>query len=201
MNRTWFSTACILTGLCFAVTPALPQAFTMSAKPGVVNYLEGSTSLNGQSISSSDLRSSALNAGDVLSTESGKAEVLLTPDVERIAIHWRSSDPDRLAAMLRDGFDAHDEGASRWSVGTTMLVLHSGGGPVGPLRSRGFRYLTVQVFDVRAEHARLLELGWREGTAPIKLGETAFISFVLDPDGAPIEISQRASLTGPLPEV
>jgi len=128
-------------------------------------------------------------------------EVVLTPDIERIAIHWRSSDPDRLAAMLRDGFDAHDEGASRWSVGTTVLVLHSGGGPVGPLRSRGFRYLTVQVFDVRAEHARLLELGWREGTAPIKLGETAFISFVLDPDGAPIEISQRASLTGPLPEV
>jgi hypothetical protein len=82
-----------------------------------------------------------------------------------------------------------------------VLVLHSGGGPVGPLRSRGFRYLTVQVFDVRAEHARLLERGWREGIAPIKLGETAFISFVLDPDGAPIEISQRASLTGPLPEV
>jgi len=82
MNRTWFSTACILTGLCFAVTPALPQAFTMSAKPGVVNYLEGSTSLNGQSISSSDLRSSALNAGDVLSTEeTGKAEVLLTPGI------------------------------------------------------------------------------------------------------------------------
>ncbi|MBI5278328.1 MAG: hypothetical protein HY854_17930 [Burkholderiales bacterium] len=128
-------------------------------------------------------------------------EVVLTPHVERIAIHWRSSDPDRLAAMLRDGFDAHDEGASRWSVGATVLVLHSGGGPVGPLRSRGLRYLTVQVFDVRAEHARLLELGWREGTAPIKLGETAFISFVLDPDGAPIEISQRASLTGPLPEV
>jgi catechol 2,3-dioxygenase-like lactoylglutathione lyase family enzyme len=128
-------------------------------------------------------------------------EVVLTPDVERIAIHWRSSDPDRLAVMLRDGFDAHDEGASRWSVGTTVLVLHSGGGPVGPLRSRGLRYLTVQVFDVRAEHARLLELGWREGTAPIKLGETAFISFVLDPDGAPIEISQRASLTGPLPDV
>ena len=63
------------------------------------------------------------------------------------------------------------------------------------------RYLTVQVRDVRAEHARLLELGWTEGTAPVKLGETAFISFVLDPDGAPVEISQRASLTGPLPSV
>ena len=127
-------------------------------------------------------------------------EVVLTPDVERIAVHWASSDPDRLGALLRDGFGAVDEGDGRWRVATTLLVLHEGGGPVGPMRSRGFRYLTVQVFDVRAEHARLLSLGWAEGTAPLKLGETAFISFVLDPDGAPIEISQRASLTGPLPD-
>ena len=81
MNRTWFSAAGILTGLCCAVTPALPQAFTISAKPGVVNYLEGNASLNGQPVSSGELRSTALNAGDVLSTEAGKAEVLLTPGV------------------------------------------------------------------------------------------------------------------------
>jgi hypothetical protein len=59
----------------------------------------------------------------------------------------------------------------------------------------------VQVWDVRAEHAKLLQLGWRESIAPVKLGETAYISFVVDPDGSPIEISQRASLTGPLPAV
>jgi hypothetical protein len=82
-----------------------------------------------------------------------------------------------------------------------VLVLHGGGGSVGPVRSRGFRYLTAQVWDVRAEHAQLLELGWRESVAPIKLGETAYISFVTDPDGSPVEISQRASLTGPLPVV
>jgi hypothetical protein len=72
---------------------------------------------------------------------------------------------------------------------------------VGRIRSRGFRYLTVQVWDVRAEHTNLLQLGWREWVAPVKLGETAYISFVVDPDGSPIEISQRASLTGPLPQV
>lgn len=133
-------------------------------------------------------------------TDPDGLEIVLTPDVERIAIHWRSSDPARLAAMLRDGFDAVDVGEHRLRVGTTDLVLHGGGGPVGSLRSRGFRYLTVQVWDVRAEHAHLCSVGWREMTAPIKLGETAYISFVLDPDGAPIEISQRASLTGPLPD-
>lgn len=127
-------------------------------------------------------------------------EVVLTPDVGGIAVHWASSDPDRLGALLRDGFDAIDLGDGHVQIGTTVLVLHGGGGPVGPLRSRGFRYLTVQVRDVLAEHANLVRLGWAEGTAPVKLGETAYISFVLDPDGAPVEISQRASLTGPLPD-
>jgi hypothetical protein len=127
-------------------------------------------------------------------------DVWFRQDVETIAVHWASSDPARLAGLLRDGFDAVEVGDDRWRVGTTTLVLHAGGQPVGPMRSRGFRYLTVQVRDVRKEHANLLSLGWTEGTAPIKLGDTAFISFVLDPDGTPIEISQRASLTGPLPD-
>jgi len=126
-------------------------------------------------------------------------DVWTRQDVDTIAIHWASSDPDRLAGLLRDGFDAVHVRDNRWKVGTTTLVLHPGGQPMGPLRSRGFRYLTVQVWDVKAEHARLCELGWREMTAPIRLGDTAYISFVLDPDGAPIEISQRASHTGPLP--
>jgi hypothetical protein len=128
-------------------------------------------------------------------------EVVLTPAVEAIAVHWASTDPERLGQLLRTGFDAVDEGDGRWRVGTTLLVLHPGGVKVGSMRTRGFRYLTVQVRDVRAEHASLLAHGWTEGTAPIKLGETAFISFVLDPDGSPVEISQRASLTGPLPDV
>jgi catechol 2,3-dioxygenase-like lactoylglutathione lyase family enzyme len=121
-------------------------------------------------------------------------------DLDAIAIHWQSTDPDRLAAMLRDGFDAVQVDSNRWKVGTTTLVVQPNGQPMGPMRARGLRYLTVQVRDVRAEHARLLSLGWSEGTPPVRLGDTAFISFVLDPDGAPIEISQRASLTGPLPD-
>lgn len=127
-------------------------------------------------------------------------EIVLTPDVPRIAVHWRSSDPHRLASLLVEGFGAEEIAPWRLQVGTTELVLHDGGGPVGPLRARGLRYLTAQVFDVRAEHARLLGVGWEEATAPVKLGETAFISFVRDFDGAPVEISQRASLTGPLPD-
>lgn len=67
-----------------------------------------------------------------------------------------------------------------------------------PLRAKGFRYLTIQVVDVDAVHATLVERGAVEGAPPITLGETARISFIRDPDGNWLELSQRASLTGPL---
>jgi hypothetical protein len=123
-----------------------------------------------------------------------------TEDAELIGLPVVSPLPRGEGSTRGTTVDAVHVGDNRWKVGTTTLVLHTNGKAQGPMRSRGFRYLTVQVFDVRAEHARLLSLGWTEGTAPVRLGDTAYISFVLDPDGAPIEISQRASLTGPLPD-
>jgi lactoylglutathione lyase len=68
-----------------------------------------------------------------------------------------------------------------------------------PFQGRGWRYLTFQVFEVDAEHAHILGRGGREAMPPTTLGTTARISMVKDPDGNWIEISQRASLTGPLP--
>ncbi len=68
-----------------------------------------------------------------------------------------------------------------------------------PMRAPGFRYLTVQVYDVNAEHAGIVERRGDEGRPPVTLGTTARVSFVRDPDGNWIEVSQRASLTGPLP--
>jgi len=64
-----------------------------------------------------------------------------------------------------------------------------------PLRAKGYRYFTIQVVDVDLEHAKLVERGAVEGMAPVTLGETARISFIRDPDGNWIELSQRASLT------
>ena len=133
-------------------------------------------------------------------------EVVLAPPggsgLIDIAIHWATDDPQRLGDLLRDGFGAEHEGGTDWRLGTTLLrLVHDPGvAPVTSMFARGFRYLTVQVRDVRAAHAHLLSVGWTEGRAPVKLGETAFISFVRDPGGSWIEVSQRASLTGPLPD-
>lgn len=69
----------------------------------------------------------------------------------------------------------------------------------GEMRAKGFRYLTVQVWDVDSEHRGFIERGAQEGRPPITLGTTARVSFIRDPAGNWIEVSQRASLTGPVP--
>jgi hypothetical protein len=81
MNRVWHTPAKILTGIFATAMCAMPQAYTISARPGVVNYIEGNASLNGHEVSATKLKSTFLNANDVLSTDIGKAEVLLTPGV------------------------------------------------------------------------------------------------------------------------
>lgn len=96
------------------------------------------------------------------------------------------------------GFEQIDD--TTFKCATTLIFLRQNAGkkPVGEMRHTGFRYLTVQVFDVVKEHNQALAEGGTEGAAPLTLGETAKISFVRDPDGNWIEISQRASLTGSL---
>jgi len=68
------------------------------------------------------------------------------------------------------------------------------------MRAVGIRYMTIQVRDCNAEFKHFMANGVWEGSAPITLGEVARICFIRDPDGNWIEISQRASLTGPLPK-
>ena len=85
-----------------------------------------------------------------------------------------------------------------WRCGDTLLIAGERGpvANIGELRAPGFRYLTVQVWDCIAEHDGVLARGGTEGSPPTALGDTVRYSFVLDPDGTFIEISQRASLTG-----
>lgn len=51
------------------------------ARPGTVNYTEGQVELNGQPIGAKQLGSTEVAPGQVLETQDGKAEMLLTPGV------------------------------------------------------------------------------------------------------------------------
>jgi hypothetical protein len=59
-----------------------PSAFGANvARPGTVNYVEGAANLNGQQITDKSVGAIDLDPGQVLSTQQGKAEILLTPGV------------------------------------------------------------------------------------------------------------------------
>jgi hypothetical protein len=51
------------------------------ASPGTLNYIEGQASIEGRSLSSQSVGNTALQAGQVLATANGKAEILLTPGI------------------------------------------------------------------------------------------------------------------------
>ncbi len=81
MKRVWHTSSKVLAGLFLVAMYAMPQGYTVSARPGAVNYIEGHASLNDSEISQKTLGKTFLNANDTLSTDVGKAEVLLTPGV------------------------------------------------------------------------------------------------------------------------
>ena len=57
------------------------DANAKSAVPGTLNYVEGQASIGDQALNSKSIGSAELQPGQSLTTEKGKAEVLLTPGV------------------------------------------------------------------------------------------------------------------------
>lgn len=71
-----------LLGSGITVAPAFAeQAPSQPARPGTMNYVEGTVSIDGQALHSNQVGNASLETGQEVSTENGKAEVLLTPGV------------------------------------------------------------------------------------------------------------------------
>jgi hypothetical protein len=67
--------------VCAAVLISAPLWGAIPAHPGMLNYVEGQASINGQPVSSKSVGSADVEQGQVLETGKGKAEILLTPGV------------------------------------------------------------------------------------------------------------------------
>jgi lactoylglutathione lyase len=135
----------------------------------------------------------------------GNAVTLLPPGHENVSalrVTLGVRDPAAFHAFYGAALGLPPSGPNSYACGDSLLRFAAApdARPVGRLTGPGFRYITVQVFDVDQEHAGILARGGSEGRPPLTLGKVARISFVRDPDGNWIEISQRASLTGPLPQ-
>jgi catechol 2,3-dioxygenase-like lactoylglutathione lyase family enzyme len=121
--------------------------------------------------------------------------------VEGIAVLLRVNDPVAHDRFWTEAMQYERVGDGRYRCGDSLIVIAEQGkvehrGP--QWRGPGYRYTTVQVFDCVAEYEGILARGGTSGGAVRVLGDTVRYAFVCDPDGNHIEISQRASLTGPL---
>lgn len=123
--------------------------------------------------------------------------------IERIGIRLGVRDANahrRFYAVALGLPDVPEEGGDSFLCGDSVILVEKADDvmPDPILEGSGFRYITIQIRDVDEEHSTILSRGGREGRAPQTLGKVARISFLRDPDGNWIEISQRASLVGAL---
>ena len=129
-------------------------------------------------------------------------EVWMSPQAEapdqNLTLHMTVNDLTASNRFYGGVLGLDSDGANTFAVGASRIRLAQG--EVKPFErvALGYRYMTLQVFDVVSTHAEILAKGGHEGSAPVRLGEVAYISFVQDPDGNWIEISQRKSITGSL---
>jgi catechol 2,3-dioxygenase-like lactoylglutathione lyase family enzyme len=131
-------------------------------------------------------------------------------DIQQIEVHLRVRDEAAFDHFYGQALGCERIGPHRFRLGETIVSFEGDAAlpraearaavgaaeAIASMRAVGFRYITIQVRDCDAEHRRLLAMGVSEGSPPVTLGAVARISFVRDPDGNWIEISQRASLTG-----
>ena len=142
-----------------------------------------------------------LEAPVSLTDPDGNAVQLVPPGhrmIVGIGVRLKVSDRSAAARFYRDALQMDEVGGGLYQSGDSMLLIEQAASPIrmGAMLGLGFRYLTIQVQDCDAAHAGILRRGGTEGRPPVTLGDTARISFVRDPDGNWIEISERASVTG-----
>lgn len=126
-----------------------------------------------------------------------------TRGIERIGIRLGVRDTAahrRFYAVALGLPDVPERGGDSFICGDSVILFDEAPDASGDavFEGPGFRYITIQIRNVDEEHAAILARGGTEGRAPQTLGKVARISFVRDPDGNWIEMSQRASLVGAL---
>ncbi|HKK29879.1 MAG TPA: VOC family protein [Alphaproteobacteria bacterium] len=141
------------------------------------------------------------NASTALVAPNG-VPVRLRPDAETdLTLHAVSNDLDGFARFYGDLLGLEPDGPFVFRLGRSRILATQGRVPrIDGWREKGLRYMTVQIFDCDRVTAALEQRGVELGHPPRTVGPVRY-SFVRDPDGNWIELSERASLTGrPVPE-
>jgi FecR protein len=137
--------------------PAWGMGRNETAVPGSLNYVEGSASIGEQALDSKSVGSAQLETGQSLTTEQGKAELLLTPGVflrvgNSSAVKMVSPSLTNTEVELEQGHaivevdEIHPENNIRINAGTSTTRLLKTG-----LYDFDLRRSSLMVFDGKAE--------------------------------------------------
>lgn len=147
-------------------------------------------------------RDSAVGAASLVGPD--EVEVVVAPighgGVEQLGVYLAVPDRARAEAYFRDALGWWvEDGIVR--LGASVVHLDERGDVHAAIEMpvRGWTYLTVQIHDCDAETEAACSGGATLVQAPVTFGDVARFSIVADPFGNQLELSQRASLTGPLP--
>ncbi|MSR14573.1 MAG: VOC family protein [Gammaproteobacteria bacterium] len=128
-----------------------------------------------------------------------------TDGVVGIGITVSTPEPARMMDFYLRVMEFDEVNATTTRCGDSLLFVEKGpvpdNHPTQFIGGRGFRYLTVQIFDADLAVNEIVARGGRLGQACVNFGEVARYGFVLDPDGGWIEMSARTSLTGIKPPI
>lgn len=81
MKHTYLATSLLALGMLSLPVFAQAGNTVQPARPGTVNYIEGTVALDGQQITAKQIGSIEVEPGQEITTGKGKAEILLTPGV------------------------------------------------------------------------------------------------------------------------
>lgn len=113
-----------------------------------------------------------------------------------LTLHVVANDLDAFARFYGEMLGLDADGPNAFRLGASRIVAEAGSVPEAPgWREKGLRYMTVQIFDCDGLTAAVERRGAVIGAEPRTIGQVRY-SFVRDPDGNWIELSERASLTG-----
>jgi predicted enzyme related to lactoylglutathione lyase len=146
-----------------------------------------------------------LEAPRALADPDGNRMIFVPRDHEGVTqVGVRIAVPELARTMnyYRDVLEFEEETPNRVRCGDSVLLFEERtDAPSGFSQAqRGWLYLTVQVRNCDAEVARIESAGGQVVVTPRNLGKVARMAMIRDPDGNLLEVSQRASLTGALPE-
>jgi len=137
----------------------------------------------------------AAATADLATPDGAPVRLRASADAE-LTLHAETPDLDAFARFYGERLGLASDGPAAFRLGECRIVATEGPRPprVG-WRERGLRYMTVQIYDCDAATAALQARGVEVGLPPRTIGQVRY-SFVRDPDGAWVELSERASLTG-----